>query len=130
VDAPDSVRGDGDAAEQRGVRFRVVSARLVCRHEQPGPHPRQLGANVAADWRQRVGDPDGAFRDAPVVMRTTLRLARGGAHPLEPRGLVALWDGGRLTVSAAIQMVHRHRTMIAGQLGLPEDRVISSASAR
>ncbi|MGH7390947.1 MAG: xanthine dehydrogenase family protein molybdopterin-binding subunit [Candidatus Rokuibacteriota bacterium] len=82
-----------------------------------------LGTNVAADWRQRVGDPDAAFRDAEIVVRTTLRLARGGAHPLEPRGLMAVWDEGRLTVWAAIQMVHRHRTMIAGQLGLAEDRV-------
>jgi carbon-monoxide dehydrogenase large subunit len=82
-----------------------------------------LGTNVAADWRQRVGESDAVFRDAPVVVRTTLRLARGGAHPLEPRGLVAVWDGGRLTVSAAIQMVHRHRRMIAAQVGLPEDRV-------
>jgi carbon-monoxide dehydrogenase large subunit len=76
-----------------------------------------------------VGDPDAAFRDAPVVARTTLRLARGGAHPLETRGLVARWAGGRLTVWAAIQMVHRHRKYIAGQLGLPETqlRVIAPA---
>jgi carbon-monoxide dehydrogenase large subunit len=82
-----------------------------------------LGSNVAADWRQRVGDPDAVFREAAVVVRTTLRLARGGAHPMEPRGLVAVWDGGRLTVWAAIQMVHRHRRMIAGQLGLSEEQV-------
>lgn len=82
-----------------------------------------LGSNVAAEWRQRVGDPDGAFRDAEVVVRTTLRLARGGAHPLEPRGLVAQWRDGRLTVWAALQMVHRHRRMIAAQLGLAESQV-------
>lgn len=82
-----------------------------------------LDANVAAEWRQRVGDPDAAFRAAEVVVRTTLRLARGGAQPLEPRGLMATWAEGRLTVWAAIQMVHRHRRMIAGQLGLDEPRV-------
>jgi CO/xanthine dehydrogenase Mo-binding subunit len=37
-------------------------------------------------------------------VRTRIRLARGGAHPLEPRGLVAHWDGDRLTVRAAVQM--------------------------
>ncbi len=82
-----------------------------------------LGTNIAADWRQRVGDPEGAFRDAPVVVRTTLRLARGGAQPLETRGLVARWENDRLTVWAAIQMVHRHRRFIARQLALPEEQV-------
>ncbi|HEV8642871.1 MAG TPA: xanthine dehydrogenase family protein molybdopterin-binding subunit [Methylomirabilota bacterium] len=88
-----------------------------------------LGTNVAAEWRQQVGDPDAAFRDAPVVVRTKLRLARGGAQPLETRGLVARWEDGRLTVWAAIQMVHRHRRFIARQLGLPEEqlRVIAPA---
>ena len=61
--------------------------------------------------------------DAPVVVRTRVRLSRGGAHPLEPRGLVARWDGESLTVWGAVQMVHRHRGVIAGQLGVPEDRV-------
>ncbi len=82
-----------------------------------------LGTNVAAEWRQRVGDPDAAFRAAEVVVSVTVRLARGGAQPLEPRGLLASWRDGRLTVWAAIQMVHRHRKMIAGQLGLGEHQV-------
>lgn len=83
----------------------------------------ELGTNVAAEWRQRVGDAGAALRVADVVVRTRIRLARGGAHPMEPRGLVAGWADDRLTVWAAVQMVHRHRGIIAGQLGLPEDRV-------
>ena len=82
-----------------------------------------LGTNVAAEWRQRVGDPDVAFRTAEVVVRTRFRLSRGGAHPLEPRALVASESGNRLTVRAAVQMVHRHRDVIAGQLGIPAERV-------
>ena len=60
---------------------------------------------------------------APVTVRARVRLARGGAHPLEPRSLVAQWKDARLTVWGAVQMVHRHRGVIAGQLGLPEDHV-------
>src|SRR5262245_25752781 len=82
-----------------------------------------IGGNVAAEWRQRVGDADAALRAADVVVRVTLRQARGGAHPLETRGLVARFEDGRLTVWAAIQMVHRHRRFIAEHLGLPEDHV-------
>jgi len=83
----------------------------------------EVGDNVVAEWRQQVGDAAAALASAPVVVRTRIRLARGGAHPLEPRGLVAHWAGDRLTVRAAVQMVHRHRGVIAGQLGLPEDHV-------
>src|SRR5262245_9393389 len=80
----------------------------------------ELRGNVAADWSQRVGDPDAALRSADVRVRTRLRLARGGAHPLEPRGLVAQWADGGLTLWAAVQMVHRHRSVYAPQLGLSE----------
>jgi aerobic carbon-monoxide dehydrogenase large subunit len=82
-----------------------------------------LGSNVAAEWRQRVGDADAAFRTADVVVRTRFRLSRGGAHPLEPRALIVEWTAGRLTVRAAVQMVHRHRDVIAGQLAIPADHV-------
>ncbi len=82
-----------------------------------------LAGNIAAEWRQRVGDPDAAMRSADVVVRTQFRLSRGGAHPLEPRSVLARWDDGALTVWGAIQMVHRHRGMMAEQLGLPEARV-------
>jgi carbon-monoxide dehydrogenase large subunit len=83
----------------------------------------EIGSNVVADWRQRVGDVEAALRAAPVRVRARIRLARGGAHPLEPRALVAEWRDGRLTVRGAVQMVHRHRGVIAGQLGVPEDHV-------
>jgi aerobic carbon-monoxide dehydrogenase large subunit len=83
----------------------------------------EVGSNVVAEWRQRVGDVESALRGADVVVRTRIRLTRGGAHPLEPRGLVARWVDDRLTVWGAVQMVHRHRGVIAGQLGLPEDHV-------
>lgn len=83
----------------------------------------EIGSNVVAEWRQQVGDAAAALAGAPVVVKTRVRLSRGGAHPLEPRGLVARWDGDSLTVWAAVQMVHRHRGVIAGQLGVPDERV-------
>ena len=83
----------------------------------------EIGSNVVAEWRQQVGDAAAALAGAPVVVKTRVRLSRGGAHPLEPRGLVARWDGDSLTVWGAVQMVHRHRGVIAGQLGVHEERV-------
>ncbi|HEY7203223.1 MAG TPA: xanthine dehydrogenase family protein molybdopterin-binding subunit [Methylomirabilota bacterium] len=83
----------------------------------------EIGSNVVAEWRQRVGDVEAALRSAAVRVRTRVRLARGGAHPLEPRALIAEWSGDRLTVRGAVQMVHRHRGVFAGQLGLAEESV-------
>jgi aerobic carbon-monoxide dehydrogenase large subunit len=83
----------------------------------------ETASNVVAEWRQRVGDVEAALRTADVVVRTRVRLARGGAHPLEPRGLIVRWADERLTMWGAVQMVHRHRGVIAGQLGLPEGQV-------
>ncbi|HXJ81066.1 MAG TPA: xanthine dehydrogenase family protein molybdopterin-binding subunit [Candidatus Methylomirabilis sp.] len=100
----------------------VVDVEAGLRADAPILH-EEVGSNIVAEWRQRVGDVDAAFSTAAVVARARIRLARGGAHPLEPRGLVAEWADDRLTVRGAVQMVHRHRGVIAGQLGLPEDRV-------
>jgi carbon-monoxide dehydrogenase large subunit len=82
-----------------------------------------IGSNLVAEWRQRVGDVDAALRAAPVTVRARVRLARGGGHPLEPRSLIAQWKDARLTVWGAVQMVHRHRGVLAEQLGLPEEHV-------
>src|SRR2546422_985547 len=92
----------------------------------------ETASNVVAEWRQRVGDVEAAIRTADVVVRTRVRLARGGAHPLEPRGLIVRWADERLTMWGAVQMVHRHRGGIAGQLGLPEEqgRVVEPAAER
>jgi CO/xanthine dehydrogenase Mo-binding subunit len=112
-----------DALEHLGVEYAplpaVADVEAAVAAGAPLVHD-SLGTNIAAEWRQQVGDPEGAMREAEVMVRAKLRLARGGAQPLETRGLVARWDGERLTVWAAIQMVHRHRRFIARQLGLSE----------
>jgi carbon-monoxide dehydrogenase large subunit len=115
-----------DALERVAVDYvplpAVVDVEAAVAPGAPIVHEELMG-NLAAEWSQRVGDPEAALRSAPVVARTRLRLTRGGAHPLEPRGLVAEWAGGRLTLWAAVQMVHRHRSVYAPQLGLAETQV-------
>src|SRR5438876_11208939 len=74
----------------------------------------ELATNVAAEWRQRVGDVEAALPTADVRVRTRIRLARGGAHPLEPRGLVARWAADRLPGGGAFQLAHRHPGATAG----------------
>jgi CO/xanthine dehydrogenase Mo-binding subunit len=115
-DALDSIRVEYEALPAVVDVEGAIAAGATVVHDE-------IGSNVVAEWRQQVGDAAAALAGAPVVVKTRVRLSRGGAHPLEPRGLVARWDGDSLTVWGAVQMVHRHRGVIAGQLGVPEDRV-------
>ncbi len=63
-------------------------------------------------------------RDAPVVVEETLRCERLVPNPLEPRGVVARWEGGRLTVYASTQSV------TSFQEGLGESLRLSKRSVR
>src|SRR5256886_10919415 len=86
-----------------------------------------IEAALAADRvlfrrRHRQGDVDGAFAKAPVVLRETFEHARCAPSPLEPRGIIADWDGEALIVWASTQTPTILRTALATALGLPETR--------
>jgi carbon-monoxide dehydrogenase large subunit len=68
----------------------------------------------------RRGDVDAAFTGAPVVVREVFSHGRVAASPLEPRGIVADWDGETLTVWASSQTPRIMRTALAAALELPE----------
>jgi carbon-monoxide dehydrogenase large subunit len=69
------------------------------------------------------GDVDGAFARAAVSVTARFGHGRCSAVPLEPRGLVARWDGDHLTVWAGTQVPFVYRAGLARALGLPERRV-------
>lgn len=83
----------------------------------------ELGTNVALRRRITAGDVDAVFAQAPVVIRQRLRNQRVAGVPMEPRGIVALWDGGVLTVWASTQVPHDLRDGIAEALGLRASQV-------
>ncbi len=56
--------------------------------------------------------------DTPVVLEDTLRCERVVPNPLEPRGVVVRWDGGRLTVFASTQSVASFQEGFAESLHL------------
>jgi carbon-monoxide dehydrogenase large subunit len=61
------------------------------------------------------------FREeAAVVVEDSFTMERVSANPMEPRGLVASYDGSGLTVWASTQSVHTWKEAIAGALKLPE----------
>jgi carbon-monoxide dehydrogenase large subunit len=71
----------------------------------------------------RRGDVDGVFAGAAVVLRERFTHGRCAAVPLEPRGVVADWDGETLTVWASTQTPSILRGALAAALGLAATRV-------
>jgi carbon-monoxide dehydrogenase large subunit len=69
------------------------------------------------------GDVDAAFASAAHVVHETFTHARCAPSPMEPRGVVADWDGETLTVWASSQTPRVLRGALATALALPESRV-------
>lgn len=83
-----------------------------------------LGDNVAAEWRETVGDIERALAEAPRVFRDRLHVSRGTGAPIECRGTVAVPDPtGHVTLWAATQTPHLQRRVVAEMLGLPHHKV-------
>ncbi len=61
--------------------------------------------------------------EAPVVLEDTLVNERISPNPMEPRGLVAHYDGSRLTVWCSTQSVHAWKGALSSALQLPREAV-------
>src|SRR4051794_27766495 len=78
------------------------------------------------------GDVEGAFERAAHVVEVEVEVGRHTAVPLETRGLVADYDGAldRLTIWGATKVPHFNRRVLAGLLGMEEERIsLRSADA-
>jgi carbon-monoxide dehydrogenase large subunit len=83
------------------------------------------GRNRALTLTGVRGDADSAFKNAAYVRREKFAVQRHGAVPMEPRGLLAEWDGalGRLTVFGAAKVAFLNRRILAKQMELPESAI-------
>ncbi|MGB3442054.1 MAG: xanthine dehydrogenase family protein molybdopterin-binding subunit [Actinophytocola sp.] len=81
----------------------------------------EWGTNVGTDFP--VGDVAAATAVAEHVVEMTFRLARVAPRPMEPRGVVADYDGETLTVRTGTQAPHFVRDQVAGALGLAVNAV-------
>jgi aerobic carbon-monoxide dehydrogenase large subunit len=61
--------------------------------------------------------------DSPLVLEDQLINERISANPIEPRALVAYFDGTKLTVWASTQSVHTWKQGIVGAMKLPKESV-------
>ena len=90
----------------------------------PDVHVHRKG-NLLIDFVQSYGDADAAVAAAPHRLTVSLKQHRGGAHPIEGRGLVASFDAANdlLTVWSSTQLAHEARYFIMKLLGLDENRI-------
>jgi len=77
--------------------------------------------------RQGFATPglDAVFAAAPRIITTGFAQQRQTHAPIEPRGVLAIWDRGRqhLTMRVGSQAPHPYRSALAGRLGLSEAQV-------
>jgi len=90
----------------------------------PAVHP-EWPDNKAFTFSQTGGEPDKAFAEADVVLKQRIISQRLVPNPMETRGVVAEWRQAEraLTIYTSTQVPHLARTILAGMLGLEENRV-------
>ena len=90
----------------------------------PLVHP-EWGTNVGVGFSHAIGDADGAFARADVVVGDTFRIQRYVGMPLEGRGVVAAWDrrDGTLTTWNSTQVSHFVQQGLGPALELPPHKI-------
>jgi len=83
----------------------------------------QLGTNKVHEWSLAGGDVEAALREADVVVERRVINHRMAGAPIEPRGVLADYRAGELTVYSATQVPHFLRLFLALLLGMSEERV-------
>jgi len=79
--------------------------------------------NLAASAADGIGDMDKGFAEADVVIERKYRGNRVQSTPLEPHVVYAKVDGGRLVLHASTQVPWHVRRIVAGVVGIPENKV-------
>jgi aerobic carbon-monoxide dehydrogenase large subunit len=117
-----------DAAEKIEIDWDVLPA--VADPEKaiaagaPPVHP-EWPDNVAFNYHQEGGDVDKAFAEAEVVVKQRITSQRLIPAAMETRGVVAEWRAAdrQLNLYTSTQVPHLVRTLVAGMLGLEENRM-------
>nr|MBA3363790.1 xanthine dehydrogenase family protein molybdopterin-binding subunit [Actinomycetota bacterium] len=85
-------------------------------------HP-ELGDNVHTHLLVECGDVDRALADAEHRLHERLEIGRQISSAIEPRGVLATFDGSELTIWATNTKPHLVRSFVSRMLDLPADRV-------
>ena len=83
----------------------------------------QFGTNKVCDWSLGGGDLDAGFAEADVIIERRIVNHRMAGAAIEPRGVLAQYRAGKLTVWSSTQVPHFLRLFLTILTGIPEDRV-------
>jgi carbon-monoxide dehydrogenase large subunit len=120
----DAAAGAEDAAEVMAIDVEELPVVADCAAaESGGTTLFETTSNLAGTLTAVKGDADAAFRTAAYVRREQFKVQRHTAVPMEPRGLVAAWHDGRLTLLGAAKVPFPNRRILAGQMGIPEEAI-------
>ncbi|MEU0564619.1 xanthine dehydrogenase family protein molybdopterin-binding subunit [Nonomuraea sp. NPDC005983] len=113
-----------DAADLLDLEFDELTAVIGVEQALDGHvlHP-DWGTNLVTDFVLGDADCDQVIAEAAQVVELTSSFGRASPYPIEPRGVVASWFDGELTVRISTQAPHHVRDHAADALGLPHDRV-------
>ena len=117
-----------DAAASVAVDYEPLAAVSDCRDAlRPGAPlaHRRKASNLLIEFHQSYGDIAGAFARAPHRARVSLKQHRGGAHSIEGRGAVAVYDVNedRLTLWSSTQLAHEVRAFLMRLLQRDENQI-------
>jgi len=115
-----------DAAALVRVDYDVLPAVADCRKAVASGAPavrRELNSNIASITTVAYGDAEAAFRTAAHIFHEELWQHRGGAHPIEARGLLAEWRDGTMTVWASTQKAHDLYQSLTALVDFEESRL-------
>ena len=117
-----------DAAASVAVDYEPLPAVSDCRDAlRPGAPlaHRRKASNLLIEFHQSYGDIAGAFARAPHRARVSLKQHRGGAHSIEGRGAVAVYDVNedRLTLWSSTQLAHEVRAFLMRLLQRDENQI-------
>jgi CO/xanthine dehydrogenase Mo-binding subunit len=85
--------------------------------------PLERDGNCAMYSSIAKGDADAAMAGADKVVKSRYVADASHAAPIEPRGIVAQWEGDKLTVWSSTQVPFHARAGICETLQIPENRV-------
>jgi carbon-monoxide dehydrogenase large subunit len=114
-----------DAAEDVLVEYDplpVVTDPEAALKGEPHIHG-QFGTNQVHEWSLPGGDVEAGFAEADVVVERRVVNHRTAGAPIEPRGVLADYRAGSLTVWSSTQVPHFLRLFLSILLGLSEERV-------
>jgi carbon-monoxide dehydrogenase large subunit len=117
-----------DATVLVAVDYEPLPAMADCRAGlKPGAPLARRGhkSNLMLEIKQAYGDVAAAFAGAPHRVSVNLKQHRGGAHSIEGRGALAVFDQNeaRLTLWSSTQLAHEVRGFLMHLFGLDENSI-------